>query len=103
MAKATINSANSWLVLDLAHAEYLATSRAAVDVQLEISGTFVGTLTLQWRLSNPEETDGDYRDVPGGRYTAPDSDILHVKPTWKLRCGFKAGEYTSGAARVVLI
>lgn len=102
MATKTVSSVNDWLTIDVAD---VWDRNQSATVMIEISGTFVGAITLQWRLAS--ETDGDYRDVPNGRYQAPAAELLRVKEDanngWLMRAGFKTGDYTSGSAKLVIL
>lgn len=70
--------------------------------QVEISGTFEGTITVQW--CQLDEADAEYRDVPGAQYKKAATDIFTMRAkNWRLRAGFKPGDHKSGAAKVVLI
>lgn len=65
------------------------------------TGTWVGTLTLQYSISEP----GDWVDAPSGAFTTNVSisydDTLDNQVIY-YRLGFKSGEYTSGTAEVSL-
>lgn len=66
-----------------------------------VTGTWVGTLTLQYSVSEP----GDWVDATAGTYTANTAisydDTLDNQVIY-YRIGFKAGNYTSGTANVSL-
>jgi hypothetical protein len=67
---------------------------------LAVSGTFVGTLTLQLR---PLVRDVAHNWVDEQTYTGPvvaESRVL--KGTWQVQIGFKTGAYTSGTAHTTL-
>lgn len=71
------------------------------DFAVSITGTFVGTVTVQvapvWRdIPQP-----DWVDV--GAYTAPTAKLSRpLRETWRVRAGFKAGEWTSGSAVIAI-
>lgn len=60
-----------------------------------VQGVFTGTLSLQ--ISHDDgETWGDTGDY----FTAPGADTGSVATACLVRCGFKTGDYASGAATV---
>lgn len=64
-----------------------ANERASVS----ISGTFVGTVTLQRRLDG-----ANWRDV--NPWTSPDDPTYVADESGDIRLGIKTGDYTSGTA-----
>lgn len=61
---------------------------------LSISGTFVGTVTVQRKRLN----ESTYRDVES--YTTETEANGEVIGKWDVRVGIKTGDYTSGTAVV---
>jgi len=68
------------------------------EFNLSISGTFVGTITVQ-RAFDTADADNDARDVD--EFTAP-IETYGFEPSGVAlyRAGFKTGEYTSGTANI---
>ncbi|MAO22080.1 MAG: hypothetical protein CMJ25_15135 [Phycisphaerae bacterium] len=68
------------------------------EFNLSISGTFVGTITVQ-RAFDTADADNDARDVD--TFTAP-IETYGFEPSGVAlyRAGFKTGEYTSGTANI---
>jgi len=67
---------------------------------IAVTGTFVGTVTLQVR---PDIRDVVHDWVDEQSYTAPDTQLSRVlRGDWEVRAGIKAGNYTSGTAHVSL-
>lgn len=67
---------------------------------LAVSGTFVGTLTLQLQ---PAVRDVTHAWIDEQTYTAPvvaESRVL--KGLWNVQIGFKPAAYTSGSAHVTI-
>jgi len=64
---------------------------------LNVSGTWIGTITVQRKFQG----DSTWRDVPSGVFTEnvdrvgfePENGVLY-------RAGFKTGDYISGSAKV---
>jgi len=68
------------------------------EFNLSISGTFVGTITVQ-RAFDTADADNDARDVD--TFTAP-TETYGFEPSGVAlyRAGFKTGEFTSGTANI---
>jgi hypothetical protein len=68
------------------------------EFNLSISGTFVGTITVQ-RAFDTADADNDARDVD--TFTAP-IETYGFEPSGVAlyRAGFKTGEFTSGTANI---
>tara|TARA_R110001632_G_scaffold43642_2_gene110758 strand:- start:59 stop:364 length:306 start_codon:yes stop_codon:yes gene_type:complete len=68
------------------------------EFNLSISGTFVGTITVQ-RAFDTADADNDARDVD--TFTSP-TETYGFEPSGVAlyRAGFKAGEFTSGTANI---
>lgn len=62
------------------------------------SGTFTGTLSIQAKFK--DET--NWRDIGEPTQTAPFSLVRKLPTTMDVRCGFAAGNYTSGTASVAI-
>ena len=68
------------------------------EFNLSISGTFVGTITVQ-RAFDTADADNDARDVD--TFTSP-TETYGFEPSGVAlyRAGFKTGEFTSGTANI---
>ena len=72
--------------------------RNAGFLNLSVSGTWVGTITVQYRYN-----EGDAIDLPDGEFTANTSRLIEdYEDEVEYRAGFKTAEYTSGTAVVRL-
>lgn len=70
--------------------------RPADNFDLLVSGTFVGTVTLQ--VSHNATTWYDVKE-----YTAASFETGDLGSTWYVRAGIKTGAYTSGTAIVEVV
>jgi hypothetical protein len=72
--------------------------RNAGFLNLSVSGTWVGTVTVQYRYDG-----GGTIDLPDGAFTANTSRIIEdYENEVEYRAGFKTGDYSSGTAAVRL-
>jgi hypothetical protein len=75
-------------------------SIADTDFIFAVSGTFVGTVTLQMR---PKPRDITHNWIDEQSWTTPTVAAGRVlKGPWEIQAGFKAGDYTSGSAHITL-
>ena len=83
-ATASVTAQNTW--------SDPITCSGGVMVDVSISGTFVATVTAQFKL----ESDTTWRDVK--TYTAPEEDVLRRANRGNWRIGVATGDFTSGTA-----
>ena len=82
---------------------------AASAFSISISGTWVGTITLEMSLTGPDDGFAPYAGLSGPASTTTGNTSQTVSPAttfdnvefW-IRMGFKSGDYTSGTATVTI-